>query len=744
MADNESDAFAHVIANIDTESGEGRIRYVLPTRMRTGSGEGSAADARDEGVSLVLKDADGNEIGRVHPELRFEVRHDDEEKPHRAIIQQDIAVSGALSKIDLEFRGRTIDAFQPQSAAVVDRQFRETATFGLPLPDEPHKLSLGTPKIAQRGGVSYMVQARPDNADQWQTLAVGKSTPDFVVDKNQFPGASSVDVRITQNAGFQSRTVDQRNIKLEQPQASIGGPARQLKEGSMLVRRNVWELGGDWADPILWYARAVAVLKAKPIDQRTSWRFWAGMHGYHQGLWEFYGYKTSDEQVPAKADFDLFWQQCQHGSWYFLPWHRGYLIGFEKLIRATVKALKGPDDWTLPYWNYFKAGQNGLPPAFGSPDWPDKDKGVNPLFVEQRWGPDPEQPGKVFIPLEAVNLDAMTVHEFTGVASGGDRGFGGIDTGFEHGGDKHGDLEGQPHDQVHGLVGGEKMFPDASPRPLPGLMSAPVTAGLDPIFWLHHANIDRLWESWRQSAPEKNKDPEETSWKAGPASLGQHSFVVPKPDGSEWKFTPGEMSDFASLDYTYSDFTPGDAAAEAAAGMIATAPGVIAMTQSRGATIEVVGASDNTLPVAGRGAEATIPLDANMRAKVAGKLAAGPVPGGTKAEQVFLNLENVRGYSDATVLQVYMQFPGKGGAPSTERQVGSIGLFGVTKATELDGGQVGNGLSYVLNITKPYSEFAGSSNADLANVGVRLQAVAPVHQAADVSVGRISIVRQGD
>jgi tyrosinase len=509
----------------------------------------------------------------------------------------------------------------------------------------------------------------------------------------------------------------------------------------MFVRRNVWELGDDWADPILWYARAVAALKRKALNDRTSWRFWAGMHGYHQGLWEFYDYQAPDEQVPAKADFDRFWLQCQHGSWYFLPWHRGYLIGFEKLIRSTVKALGGPDDWALPYWNYFKSGQNGLPRAFGTPDWPDG-TGNNPLFVEQRWGPDPQQPGKVFIPLEAINLDAMTVSEFTGVASGGDRGFGGIDTGFEHSGDKHGDLEGQPHDQVHGLVGGEKMFPAVSPRPLPGLMSAPVTAGLDPIFWLHHANIDRLWQSWRQSNS-NNEDPGEPKWKDGPASIGQHSFVVPLPDGSPWEYTPGQMSDFASLGYTYSDFSPADTPSEAVAGMTATSPGVIAMPQSSGATVELVGASDHSLSIAGRGAETSIPLDAKMRAKVAGKLAAGLAPG-AKAEQVFLNLENVRGYSDATVLQVYVQFPGKGGAPSVERQVGSIGLFGVTKATEPDDGHAANGLSYVLNITKAYSEFTGSSDADLAKIGVRLQAVAPVQESADVSVGRISIVRQGE
>jgi tyrosinase len=509
----------------------------------------------------------------------------------------------------------------------------------------------------------------------------------------------------------------------------------------MLVRKNVWELGGDWADPILWYARAVGALKPKPLTDRTSWRFWAGMHGYHEMLWTFYGYKAANEQLPGKADFDEFWQQCQHGSWYFLPWHRGYLIGFEKLIRATVVSLKGPADWTLPYWNYFKTGQNGLPRAFGSPDWPDG-KGNNPLFVEQRWGPDPTKPGKVFVPLNAVNLDAMGIHEFTGVASGGDRGFGGIDTGFEHGGTKHGDIESQPHDQVHGLVGGEKMFPQVSQRPLPGLMSAPMTAGLDPIFWLHHANIDRLWQSWRLS-DHRNIDPEESSWKKGPASHGKHQFVVPLPDGSPWVYTPQQMSDFAHIGYTYSDFSPAGAPLAVVASVTAAPTGAAAMAKPTGAAIEVVGASTQALAVAGSGAQTSVPVDPKTHAKIAGRLATAKAAG-AREERVLLNLENVRGYSDATVLQVYVHFADKDGTPSAERQVGSIGLFGITKATETDAGHQGDGLSYVLNITKAYQEFAGSGNVDLANIGVRLQAVAPVQQSAEVSVGRISIVRQGD
>ena len=167
------------------------------------------------------------------------------------------------------------------------------------------------------------------------------------------------------------------------------------------------------------------------------------------------------------------------------------------------------------------------------------------------------------------------------------------------------------------------------------------------------------------------------------------------------------------------------------------------MTKSTGAAVEVVGARAQALPVTGSGAQTAVPIDTQMHAKVAGKMATAAAEG-AREERIFLNLENVRGYSDATVLQVYVHFAGKDGTPSAEQQVGSIGLFGITKATESDTGHAGDGLSYALNITKPYSEFAGSGTADPAKVGVRLQAVAPVQQSADVSVGRISIVRQGD
>jgi len=43
-------------------------------------------------------------------------------------------------------------------------------------------------------------------------------------------------------------------------------------------------------------------------------------------------------------------------------------------------------------------------------------------------------------------------------------------------------LEATIHDDVHNAVGGD-LATAASPK--------------DPLFWLHHANIDRLWAGWQ-------------------------------------------------------------------------------------------------------------------------------------------------------------------------------------------------------------------------------------------------------
>ena len=507
------------------------------------------------------------------------------------------------------------------------------------------------------------------------------------------------------------------------------------------TRKNVWELGGDWADPILWYARGVAAMQARPLADPTSWRFYAAIHGMDQQLWQQLGYLSSSEPMPDNTAVQRFWTQCQHGSWYFLPWHRGYLLAFEANIRAAVTKLGGPADWALPYWNYFKPNESNLPPAFASPNWPDG-QGNNPLFVQQRYGPNND--GNVYVPLDQVTLDAMTDPDFTGVASGGDTGFGGVDTGFEHGGQTHGRVETQPHDWVHGLVGGG----NPQNQQLPGLMSDPDTAGLDPIFWLHHANIDRLWQVWRQNPP-AGVNPTDPNWVQGPGSVGERIYSMPMPDGTAWDYTPGSMTDLGQLGYSYDDLTPAVAPAPLSQRLLtlgASAAGVSAMkgvpAVTSGKNVELVGANQGSLSIQGSEARTSVQLDAGVRRRVARSLAMAAET--TAPDRVFLNLENVRGVADSTAFRVYINLPeGANPADHPERLAGSVALFGVRKASRPDGEHAAQGLTFVLEITKIVDALHLTNTLDVDALDVRIVPVKPVPEAAQISIGRISIFRQG-
>ena len=37
------------------------------------------------------------------------------------------------------------------------------------------------------------------------------------------------------------------------------------------------------------------------------------------------------------------WGWCMHGNWWFLPWHRGYLYFFERIVRK----ISGDDSFRL-------------------------------------------------------------------------------------------------------------------------------------------------------------------------------------------------------------------------------------------------------------------------------------------------------------------------------------------------------------------------------------------------------------
>jgi tyrosinase len=208
------------------------------------------------------------------------------------------------------------------------------------------------------------------------------------------------------------------------------------------------------------YADAVAAMQGRPGGTVTSWAYQAAMHG--------------STALPAQP----LWNGCQHGAWFFVSWHRLYVYYFEKIVRAAVIQTGGPNDWALPYWNYGLNGINAaMPEAFRSPTR--RDGTPNPLYVAAR---DPGiNAGNAMPPQVTTAANALSRPQFVGATQFG----GGIGGPAQFFG-ASGALELLPHNAVHGVIGGAG-----------GWMGNVMRAAQDPIFWLHHSNIDRLWAVWR-------------------------------------------------------------------------------------------------------------------------------------------------------------------------------------------------------------------------------------------------------
>lgn len=196
---------------------------------------------------------------------------------------------------------------------------------------------------------------------------------------------------------------------------------------------------------------------------------------------------------------------CHRDENLFLTWHRAYVYFFEKALAEALRWKRADPtlELTLPYWDWTLTdptldAANAIPRVLDDATYTDAAGAVksNPLAS----GPSLYRS----ISQALTGKDAFTARYpsqlASQIASFADDVARLMDnpsfTEFSN------DLNFGPHGSVHVLTGGS----DPSSK-LPGTqgdMSAVVSAAYDPIFWLHHAMIDKLWYDWQKAHPNAN------------------------------------------------------------------------------------------------------------------------------------------------------------------------------------------------------------------------------------------------
>jgi hypothetical protein len=259
-----------------------------------------------------------------------------------------------------------------------------------------------------------------------------------------------------------------------------------------------WETFSKDPKKVAAFRTAVAAMKARSTaaptsaSYRTSWTYWGNIHGYFgttspdgtveayiqwmkdNGYWDpkYQPYFNGVTDVtPPDALAKAIWSTCQHGTPWFYPWHRLYLYYFEKQLQASAN----DPTLRLPYWDYENLSYLGMPPEFTTPTYKNSAGATvsNPLYEVRR------APGWTAPATSSLNGTSTDITKSLK-----------IKTFFPY----QTAIENTPHGYVHCAV---------MDCPVTVMGAVPYSSN-DPIFWLHHANIDRTWDCWTSITGHKN------------------------------------------------------------------------------------------------------------------------------------------------------------------------------------------------------------------------------------------------
>ena len=246
--------------------------------------------------------------------------------------------------------------------------------------------------------------------------------------------------------------------------------------------------------------------------------------------------------------------QQVHLCHWFLPWHRAYLSVTERKLRE----ISGDQSLAIPYWNW--TIERMIPAPYLEPG---SSLSRSKRFTEDRPLTDDEVDYIRLDPvLCALGVGALSASKFIAIedanpvalASELATSIGGVVRPNALGIYRSTRLERSPHGSVHVYVGGVSAAGDEI-----GDMGDFATAALDPLFFAHHCNLDRIWEIWRQTASNLATEPKNEEFL-------EHRFVFPWLDGSSIEVPVKDTLCTTILGYSYDslEVIPADAASRQA------------------------------------------------------------------------------------------------------------------------------------------------------------------------------------
>lgn len=268
--------------------------------------------------------------------------------------------------------------------------------------------------------------------------------------------------------------------------APIGGVEvfDRIKLGdTLLVRRNLADPSAEAREDVKAFAEAVRLLKSADGDpDKLPGR--SVKLGAYEALRAVHGHVSAGALEPRAAGSELPqpWGQCVHGivgrntdGPLFLLWHRAFVRAFEISANSILASnshanFKG---FGVPYWDWLE--YRAFPAALRCPESPGQTACStpstrvqeandrfhrNPLFSMGRI-PKTRTDQPLWTPVLGINPISTAHSDFTKLNL---------------------ELESTWHDVIHFAVG--------------GWMRNPGFAVIDPVFWVHHAQVDRLLEGW--------------------------------------------------------------------------------------------------------------------------------------------------------------------------------------------------------------------------------------------------------